>query len=209
MSATSIWLAVAVAVVIVVAAARSSLPRAARRALHQRRPLLRIRFRKVMPPMSQTEREALEAGTVWWDGELFSGRPDWQQAARRSPQPTLTRGGAALPRPRGRDAVRDGHRLGDDERLQGPAAARLAVHQGPRLPRHDHPEGVRRPRLLRLRAFAGHHEAVDALRHRRGHGDGAELARPGRAAAPLRHRRAEAPLPAAPRARRSRFPASR
>ncbi|MEO6928706.1 MAG: acyl-CoA dehydrogenase [Casimicrobiaceae bacterium] len=34
-------------------------------------------FRQVMPPMSQTEREAIEAGTVWWDGDLFSGRPDW------------------------------------------------------------------------------------------------------------------------------------
>ena len=34
-------------------------------------------YRKLMPPMSQTEREALEAGTVWWDGELFSGRPAW------------------------------------------------------------------------------------------------------------------------------------
>ena len=33
-------------------------------------------FAKVLPPMSQTEREAIEAGTVWWDGELFSGRPD-------------------------------------------------------------------------------------------------------------------------------------
>ncbi len=36
-------------------------------------------FRRIMPPMSQTEREALEAGTVWWDGELFSGRPDWSR----------------------------------------------------------------------------------------------------------------------------------
>ena len=34
-------------------------------------------FRKTLPPMSQTEREAIDAGTVWWDGELFSGRPDW------------------------------------------------------------------------------------------------------------------------------------
>src|SRR5438874_13397486 len=34
-------------------------------------------FRKVMPPMSQTERDAIEAGTVWWDAELFSGRPNW------------------------------------------------------------------------------------------------------------------------------------
>jgi acyl-CoA dehydrogenase len=36
-------------------------------------------FRRVLPPMSQTERDAIEAGTVWWDGELFSGRPDWSK----------------------------------------------------------------------------------------------------------------------------------
>ena len=41
-------------------------------------PLLR-QFRKVLPPLSTTEQQALEAGSVWWDGELFSGRPDWQQ----------------------------------------------------------------------------------------------------------------------------------
>ncbi len=46
-------------------------------------------FRKVMPPMSQTERDAIEAGTVWWDGELFSGRPDWQRLLA-TPSPTLT-----------------------------------------------------------------------------------------------------------------------
>jgi acyl-CoA dehydrogenase len=51
-------------------------------------PLLRA-FRKVMPAMSQTEREALEAGTVWWDGELFSGRPDWRKLLD-VPPPTLT-----------------------------------------------------------------------------------------------------------------------
>ena len=34
-------------------------------------------FRRVLPPMSDTERDAIEAGTVWWDGELFSGRPNW------------------------------------------------------------------------------------------------------------------------------------
>jgi len=36
-------------------------------------------FQKTLPPMSQTERDAIEAGTVWWDGELFSGRPDWNK----------------------------------------------------------------------------------------------------------------------------------
>jgi acyl-CoA dehydrogenase len=36
-------------------------------------------FKKVLPEMSSTEREALEAGDVWWEGEMFRGRPDWQQ----------------------------------------------------------------------------------------------------------------------------------
>jgi acyl-CoA dehydrogenase len=40
------------------------------------RPFLRS-YRKLLPSMSATEREALDAGTVWWDGELFSGGPDW------------------------------------------------------------------------------------------------------------------------------------
>jgi acyl-CoA dehydrogenase len=42
------------------------------------KPLLGV-FRRVMPPMSQTEREALEAGTVGFDGELFSGSPAWRE----------------------------------------------------------------------------------------------------------------------------------
>ena len=41
------------------------------------RPLLR-RIRKVLPPMSETERDAIEAGSVWWESELFRGAPDWQ-----------------------------------------------------------------------------------------------------------------------------------
>jgi len=46
-------------------------------------------FRKLMPEMSPTERDALEAGTVWWDGELFSGRPNWQRLLDM-PKPALT-----------------------------------------------------------------------------------------------------------------------
>jgi len=42
-----------------------------------------------VPDMSQTEREALEAGTVWWDGDLFSGRPDWHKL-RGFPAPALS-----------------------------------------------------------------------------------------------------------------------
>lgn len=36
-------------------------------------------FAKVLPPMSETEKDALEAGTVWWESELFRGNPNWQQ----------------------------------------------------------------------------------------------------------------------------------
>ncbi len=46
-------------------------------------------YRRLLPPMSQTEREAIEAGTVWWDGDLFSGRPDWNRLLE-TPPPSLT-----------------------------------------------------------------------------------------------------------------------
>ena len=42
-------------------------------------------FRKILPPMSQTEKEAIEAGTVWWDGDLFSGKPDWNKLLAVAP----------------------------------------------------------------------------------------------------------------------------
>jgi len=46
-------------------------------------------YRRMLPQMSQTEREALEAGSVWWEGELFHGRPDWNKLLAY-PQPKLT-----------------------------------------------------------------------------------------------------------------------
>ena len=52
------------------------------------RPFLRI-YRRLLPPMSSTEREALEAGTVWWDGQLFTGSPRWDQLMS-SHAPTLS-----------------------------------------------------------------------------------------------------------------------
>jgi len=45
--------------------------------------------RTAMPAMSDTEREALEAGDVWWDADLFTGNPDWSKLLRH-PQATLT-----------------------------------------------------------------------------------------------------------------------
>ncbi|NOT85538.1 MAG: acyl-CoA dehydrogenase [Methylococcaceae bacterium] len=40
------------------------------------RPVFKL-MQRALPKMSQTEREALEAGNTWWDAELFSGKPNW------------------------------------------------------------------------------------------------------------------------------------
>ena len=46
-------------------------------------------FRKITPAMSQTEQEAVDAGTVWWDRDLFSGKPDFDRL-HAIPKATLT-----------------------------------------------------------------------------------------------------------------------
>ena len=62
------------------------------------KPLLDI-YRTMLPTMSDTEREALEAGNVWWDGELFSGMPDWDKLMS-FPAPALSDETMAHPAPR-------------------------------------------------------------------------------------------------------------
>jgi acyl-CoA dehydrogenase len=58
-----------------------------------RRPLVSRRllgvYRGMLPSMSRTEQEALEAGNVWWEGELFSGIPNWRKLLEL-PEPRLT-----------------------------------------------------------------------------------------------------------------------
>lgn len=46
-------------------------------------------YRKAMPTMSRTEREALAAGTVSWEGDLFRGAPNWEKLLSL-PKPSLT-----------------------------------------------------------------------------------------------------------------------
>lgn len=46
-------------------------------------------FKTVLPAMSETEKEALESGSVWWDAELFSGKPNWDELYAL-PKPSLT-----------------------------------------------------------------------------------------------------------------------
>ena len=51
-------------------------------------PLLKF-YTRLLPPLSDTERTALESGTVGFEGELFSGKPDWEQLLSL-PKPALT-----------------------------------------------------------------------------------------------------------------------
>jgi len=46
-------------------------------------------MKKVMPTISQTEQEALDAGDVWWEAELFSGKPDFN-FIKNLPKPELS-----------------------------------------------------------------------------------------------------------------------
>ncbi|MBA3032255.1 MAG: acyl-CoA dehydrogenase [Gammaproteobacteria bacterium] len=82
---TSITLLLGIAVLAIVAAL--FLVRPLRRTLITR-PIFAT-YRSLLPQMSDTEKEALEAGTVWWEGELFRGRPNWQKL-HAYPQPKLT-----------------------------------------------------------------------------------------------------------------------
>jgi acyl-CoA dehydrogenase len=74
-----LWVVAAIVLSIVVVAAIGP----ARRALLT--PALMAFYKRRLPPMSQTEREAIDAGTVWWDAELFSGRPDWARLLSAPP----------------------------------------------------------------------------------------------------------------------------
>ena len=60
------------------------------------KPLLSL-YRKIMPGMSDTEREALEAGTVWWEAEIFSGRPDWSLSLIHISEPTRPTRASRMP----------------------------------------------------------------------------------------------------------------
>ena len=51
-------------------------------------PLLNL-FKKIMPQMSETEQQAIDAGTTWFDAELFRGNPDWTKL-HNYPQPRLS-----------------------------------------------------------------------------------------------------------------------
>ncbi|KTQ97683.1 acyl-CoA dehydrogenase [Aureimonas ureilytica] len=48
------------------------------------RPIFRW-AKTALPAISETEEKAIGAGTVWWDGELFSGAPEWDKLLAMAP----------------------------------------------------------------------------------------------------------------------------
>ncbi len=159
-------------------------------------PLLK-RFRTILPSLSRTEREALEAGTVWWDGALFSGAPDWN-AFLSYPTPALA-------------AEEQAFLDGPVETLCGMIDDWHVTHE-----LHDLPpevwQFIREQGFLGMiipRAYGGlgfsalaHSAVVTKLSDLQRYGcrfrHGAEFARTGGASASLRYGFAEGLLPAAP-----------
>ncbi len=77
---------VVLAAIFVVVAAVLNIPALRRAAISNH--ILAI-YRRILPDMSQTEKEAIDAGTVWWDADLFSGKPDWDKLLA-TPAPKLS-----------------------------------------------------------------------------------------------------------------------
>jgi acyl-CoA dehydrogenase len=67
---TPLWIAIGLVAAV-------SIVKPVRRAIVTR-PIFGL-YKKILPQISQTEQEALDAGSIWWDADLFSGRPDWKK----------------------------------------------------------------------------------------------------------------------------------
>ena len=131
------------------------------------KPLLAV-YRKMLPSMSNTEREALEAGSVWWEGELFSGMPDWDKlmsfpAPKLSEEEQAFVDGPCEELCRMLDDWAINHEIGDMP--QGG----LGLHHRAEILRDDHPEEIRWPRVLGLRERGRYSEARQPQRGRLEH----------------------------------------
>ena len=88
-----------------------------------------------------------------------------EEDARLSRGEALGRRAGVHRRPR-RRALRHARRVGHHAQPHGPSAGSVEVHPREGLPRHHHPEVVRRARLLRLRALGDRDQDLHAQRHR-------------------------------------------
>ena len=198
MLAGSHWLAIALTALVFAAIVLPlNIPEFRRRRITA--PLLGI-YQKITPQLSDTERIALEAGTVGFEGELFSGKPDWSKLLKQ-PKPELSvEEQAFLDGPceelcRMVDEWQITHELADL-----PPEVWDFVKQkkffGMIIPKKygglEFSALAHSAVLQKLTSMSGL-AVVDRRR--------AQLARPGRTAAALRHAGAEGLLPAAPRRR--------
>jgi hypothetical protein len=146
-------------------------------------------FSQALPQMGDTERAALEAGTVGFEGRLFAGQPDFDVLHATGPNRLSPAEQAFLDGP----VVQLCGMLDDfaiDEARDLPRRS-LGLSARAALLRHDHPRGMGRPGFQPLCPRDGghthrHHEQLGGR-----HGDGAEFTGPGRTAAALRHRGAK------------------
>ena len=105
-------------------------------------PLLKV-YQKITPQISDTERTALEAGTVGFEGELFTGKPDWSKLLKQ-PKPELSvEEQAFLDGP-----VEEICAMCDEWEITHELAdltpGNLGVREEEQILRHDHPEAIRR-----------------------------------------------------------------
>ena len=143
------------------------------------RPFMKA-YLRMLPKMSQTEREALEAGTVWWDGELFTGAPKWEKLFATKP-PQLSPRSRPFAGPCESCAACS---MTGTSRTCAATCRRPCGISEEGLLRDDHPEEVRRlefsaMRILRAEKLAPQHDRLVDRRR-------AELARPCGTAQPLR-----------------------
>ncbi len=150
----------------------------------------------------KTEQDALEAGNVWWEGELFSGMPEWRQLLRAA-RTTADGRGASVPRRARRRALPNARRLAGHARAGRPArrtsgsSSRTKRFFAMIIPKDYGGLGfspLANSMVLTKICLAQRHGCLD---HRR-----AELAGAGRAPPALRHGRAKAALAAGTRERR-------
>jgi len=144
-------------------------------------------FRNILPQISATEQEAINAGTVWWDGDLFSGRPDWRKLLA-FPKPSLS-------------AAEQAFLDNEVEQLCAMLDDWDITHRRADLPPEVWqfikdkgffgmiiPKRYGGPGIFRAGAFGGGVQDRLAQRHGGGDGDGAEFPGSRRTAVALRHR---------------------
>ncbi len=119
-----------------------------------------------LPKVSDTEEQALDAGTVGFDAELFSGTPDWDKLRAIPPIVLTPEEQAFLDGP-----TEELCRMIDDWQMrhtQREIPDKIwDFVKNARLPRHAHLQRARRPRLLGPGAVADHRQDRLALARRR------------------------------------------